>query len=77
MIKKFLNAKLFRKQPKVVESPNGTKRWHLNDKLHREDGRAVEKADGHKKWYLNGEELTEEEHIQVLKQLIYQERQAK
>ena len=43
----------------------GTKRWYLNDEFHRTDGPAIEYIDGDKAWYLNGEELSQEDYLQI------------
>ena len=46
----------------------GTRRYYNAAKqLHRTDGPAVERNDGTKDWYINGEELTEAEFHQRVK----------
>jgi len=47
----------------------GRVEWFINDKRHRLDGPAVHCPNGSKRWYINGEELTEEEHAERVKEL--------
>ena len=49
---------------------NGSKMWWQNEQLHRTDGPAVEWADGRKRWYINGEELSEDEFNQRVKDSV-------
>ena len=51
----------------AVEWHDGTKSWYQNGLRHRTDGPAVEYSDGDKVWYINGEEVTEAEFNQRVK----------
>ena len=51
----------------AIEWCGGTKIWYQYDIRHRTDGPAVEWASGFKEWYINGEELTEDEYNQRVK----------
>ena len=51
----------------AVEHANGSKFWYQNDQCHRTDGPAIEWWNGIKEWYINGEELTEAEFNQRVK----------
>ena len=61
---------LHREDGPAVEFAHGRcKEWWLNGKLHRLDGPAIDISNGHKEWYINGEELTEEEHAERVKEM--------
>ena len=63
----YQNGFLHRIDGPAIEWGNGIKIWYQNGLLHRTDGPAVERNDGTKDWYINGEELTEDEFNQVVK----------
>ena len=63
----YQNGLLHRTDGPAVEWANGTKEWHQHGQLHRIDGPAIEFASGFKAWYINGEELTEAEFNQRVK----------
>ena len=69
----YLDGRLHRADGPAIESEDGTKFWYLNDRPHRVDGPAVEWAGGTKSWYLNGVNVTEEEVMNPVKQLIVAE----
>lgn len=43
------------------------KKWSINGKWHREDGPAVEWGTGYKEWWIDGQQLTEDQFNQWLK----------
>lgn len=51
----------------AIECTTGYKEWYQNGLRHRTDGAAVECTDGYKRWFINGEELTEVEFNQRVK----------
>ena len=59
---------LHRENGPAIEYYDGTKCWYQNSQRHRIDGPAIERADGTKEWHINGEELTETEFNQAVKQ---------
>ena len=64
----FNNAnQLHRTDGPAIEYADGYKAWYQNGLRHRTDGPAVEYSDGDKEWYINGEELTEAEFNQRVK----------
>lgn len=52
----------------AVESSDGHKEWAVNGQLHRLDGPAVECENGDKFWFIEGEQLTEEEFNNRMKE---------
>ena len=60
-------GQLHRDDGPAVEWHDGTKSWYQNGLRHRTDGPAVEYSDGDKVWYINGEEVTEAEFNQRVK----------
>ena len=60
-------GQLHRDDGPAVEWSNGTKSWYQNGLRHRTDGPAIEYSDGGKVWYINGEELTQAEFNQRVK----------
>ena len=63
----YQNGLLHRENGPAIESANGHNLWLQNGLLHRTDGASVEWCDGDKSWYINGEELTEAEFNQRVK----------
>ena len=53
----------------AVEYSGGDKLWYRHGKLHREDGPAIEYTDGDKYYYLDGEEFTEKDYYETLKEI--------
>ena len=51
----------------AVEHTNGSKLWYQSGQLHRTDGPAVIYYGDYKAWFINGEELTEAEFNQAVK----------
>ena len=60
----YQNGVLHRTDGPAVEWSDGGKLWYQNGLPHRLDGPAVERCDGSKEWYINGEELSEAEFNQ-------------
>ena len=54
----------------AIEYADGYKAWYQNGLRHRTDGPAVEYSDGVKAWFINGEELSEAEFNQRVKQNV-------
>ena len=48
--------------------PDGEQWWCQEGVLHRDDGPAVIEADGTQEWWWHGEQVTEEEHAELLEQ---------
>ena len=71
-IRRYYNNadQLHRTDGPAVEFPSGRRHWYQNDQRHRSDGPAVEGAVGDKMWYINGEELSEDEFNQAVKQNV-------
>jgi hypothetical protein len=65
----YLNGKRHREDGPALECADGTREWYLNGKLHRTDGPAIECADGTRFWYLHGNRVTEEEVMNITKEL--------
>ena len=63
----YQNGDLHRTDGPAIELYSGHKEWHQNGLRHRTDGPAVEWVGGIKEWYINGEELTEAEFNQRVK----------
>ena len=63
----YQNGQLHRTDGPAVIRAGGGKEWYQNGLLHRTDGPAVVYSDGSKEWYINGEELTEDEFNQRVK----------
>ena len=64
----FNNAnQLHRTDGPAIEHADGSKSWFQYGIRHRTDGAAIEYSDGDKAWYINGEELTEDEFNQRVK----------
>ena len=61
------NSLIHRTDGPAIEYADGEKRWYQHSQRHRLDGPAVERSDGSVEWYINGEELTEADFNQVVK----------
>ena len=61
------NGQLHRENGPAIEYADGSKSWYKNDQYHRTDGPAIDWTRGRKAWYINGEELTEAEFNQRVK----------
>ena len=59
---------LHRTNGPAVEQANGDKFWYQNGVPHRTDGPAIELSNGSMEWFINGEELTEAEFNQRVKE---------
>ena len=67
----FNNAgQLHRTDGPAIEYADGYKAWYQNGLRHCTDGPAVEYSDGDKAWFINGEELSEAEFNQRVKQNV-------
>ena len=63
----YQNGLRHRTDGPAVEYADGTKFWYQNGVLHRTDGPAIIFEDGDKRWCINGEQLTEAEFNQRVK----------
>ena len=63
----YRNGKLHREDGPAIEYAGRSKVWIQNSRRHRMDGPAVEYTNGRKMWFINGEELTEAEFNQRVK----------
>ena len=63
-------GQLHRTNGPAIEYADGSKAWYQNGLRHRTDGPAVEYSDGVKAWFINGEELSEAEFNQRVKQNV-------
>ena len=63
----YQNSLIHRTDGPAVEWSDGGKLWYQNGLPHRTDGPAVERSDGSMEWFINGEELTEAEFNQRVK----------
>ena len=61
------NGQLHRENGPAIEYADGSKSWYKNDQYHRTDGPAIDWTRGRKAWYINGEELSEAEFNQRVK----------
>ena len=65
----YKNGKCHRENGPAIEYADGNKWWYLNGKKHRTDGPAVEYSDGSKEWRINGQQLAEQEHRMIVRQM--------
>ena len=63
----YQNGLRHRTDGPAIEYTTGSEEWYQNGLRHRTDGPAVEYTNGYKGWYINGEELTEAEFNQAVK----------
>ena len=64
----YQNGILHRTDGAAVEWWNGDKFWYQNGVPHRTDGPSIELSNGSMEWFINGEELTEAEFNQAVKE---------
>ena len=64
----YQNGILHRTTGPAIEWWNGDKFWYQNGLPHRTDGPAIELSNGGMEWFINGEELTEAEFKEAVKQ---------
>jgi hypothetical protein len=63
----WLNGERHREDGPAYEYADGNREWYLNGQLHRGDGPAIEWADGDREWWFNEQELSEEEHANIIR----------
>ena len=63
----YQNDQYHRVDGPAIDWTCGRKEWYQNDERHRIGGPAIIFEDGDKFWYINGEELTEAEFNQRVK----------
>ena len=64
----YQNGILHRTTGPAIEWSDGSRLWYQNGLPHRTDGPAIERCDGSMEWWINGEELTEAEFNQEVRQ---------
>jgi hypothetical protein len=66
----YQNGILHRTDGPAIEWWNGDKFWYQNGLPHRTDGPAIELSNGGMEWWIDGEELTEAEFNQEVRQNV-------
>jgi len=63
------NDKLHRLDGPAIDDADGSKAWYQNGKLHRLDGPAIEDANGGQYWYIDGQEYTQRQFKDKIKDM--------